>query len=99
MSFAPAPVELEANKPHALWAFAIAVVRFNIRRRSWAFFREWWDNRRQFIELYVRNDGSTTFGVPPTYSELEELSRLKKTLTTADRLALNGPFQLFSLIL
>ncbi|KAJ7326377.1 hypothetical protein DFH08DRAFT_941029 [Mycena albidolilacea] len=83
MCFAPAPVELEANKSLALWAFAIDSVRFDIRRkgRSWSYFKERRDNRKRFIELYIR---STKFGPSMSDEEWEDLSRVKKTLTTSD---------------
>ncbi|KAJ6588466.1 hypothetical protein B0H19DRAFT_1099542 [Mycena capillaripes] len=83
MCFSPAPVELEASPPRALWAFAIAAVRFDVRRSrwSWAFFKERRDNRKRFIELFIR---STRFGSPMDEEEFEELARVKKTLTTAD---------------
>ncbi|KAJ6588495.1 hypothetical protein B0H19DRAFT_978427 [Mycena capillaripes] len=86
MCFSPAPMQLEASKPRALWAFAIAAVRFDIRRNRWAwsFFKERRDNRRRFMELYIRDDGSTTFGPPLNESESQEFSRLRKALTTAD---------------
>jgi hypothetical protein len=84
MCFVPAPVELEANKPRALWAFAIDSVRFDVRRKgwSWSYFKERRDNRKRFIELYIR---STKFGPPMSDEEWEDLSRVKKTLTTSDR--------------
>jgi hypothetical protein len=93
MCFSPAPVELEANKPRALWTFAIESVRFDIRRKrwSWAFFKERRDNRQRFIELYIR---STKFGPPMGDEEWQELARVKKTLTTADRSGLNVLFRL-----
>ncbi|KAJ7913942.1 hypothetical protein B0H13DRAFT_1612003 [Mycena leptocephala] len=81
--FTPRPVELQSNKPRALWIFAIAAVRFDVRRNrwSWSYFKERRDARRRFIELYIRS----SFGPPMTSSEREEWGRLLKTLTTADR--------------
>ncbi|KAJ7846349.1 hypothetical protein B0H14DRAFT_934544 [Mycena olivaceomarginata] len=81
--FAPAPVELEANKPRALWAFAIDSVRFDVRRKgwSWSYFKERRDNRKRFIELYIR---STKFGPPMNDEERGDLSRVQKALTTSD---------------
>ncbi|KAJ7099683.1 hypothetical protein C8R44DRAFT_716668 [Mycena epipterygia] len=82
--FMPAKVELETNKARALWGFAIAAVRQDVRRERWAwsFFKERRDNRRRFIQLYIR---STEFaGAPLTDPEWEELKRLKKAFTTAD---------------
>jgi hypothetical protein len=84
MCFLPAPVELEANKSHALWTFAISAVRFDICRDRWAwsFFKERRDIRKRFIELYIR---STTFGPSLSMEEWDELSRVMKQMTTADR--------------
>jgi hypothetical protein len=84
MCFSPAPVELEANKSRALWTFAISAVRSDIRRNRWAwsFFEDRRDIRKRFIELYIR---STTFGPPISQEEWDELSRVKKMMTTADR--------------
>ncbi|KAJ6511394.1 hypothetical protein C8R47DRAFT_732752 [Mycena vitilis] len=81
--FVPAPVELEANKPRALWAFAIGAVRYDIRRSrwSWMFFKERRDNRLRFIELYIRQ---MKFGKPMNQEEYDELARIKKIFTTAD---------------
>jgi hypothetical protein len=84
MCFSPAPVELETNKSRALWTFAISAVRFDIRRNRWvwAFFKERRDIRKRFIELYIR---STTFGPSLSDEEWDELSRVMKQMTTADR--------------
>ncbi|KAJ7481633.1 hypothetical protein FB451DRAFT_1236685 [Mycena latifolia] len=86
MCFWPAPVELETNKARALWGFAIAAVRYGVRRDrwSWSFFKERRDNRRRFIELYIRSSGSTQFGAPLTGPEWQELGLIKKTFSTAD---------------
>ncbi|KAF8178104.1 hypothetical protein K438DRAFT_1978069 [Mycena galopus ATCC 62051] len=86
MCFWPAPVQLRKNKARALWAFAIAAVRFDVRRSRWAwsFFNERRDRRRRFIELHIRSDGSATFGLPLNAEEHEELARIRKSMTTAD---------------
>ncbi|KAJ7057115.1 hypothetical protein C8F01DRAFT_1372411, partial [Mycena amicta] len=92
LCFMPAPVELEPDaespntKARALWSFAISAVRFQVRRErwSWAFFKERRDNRKRFVELYIRGEGSTQFGKPLDFEEREELSRLKKSFTTLD---------------
>ncbi|KAJ6618743.1 hypothetical protein B0H10DRAFT_1794829 [Mycena sp. CBHHK59/15] len=83
MCFFPAPSVLEANKPQSLWTFAISAVRDSIRREawSWAFFKSRTENRKRFIELYIR---STRFGRPLNRSEEEELGLIKKSFTTAD---------------
>ncbi|KAJ6591119.1 hypothetical protein DFH09DRAFT_1138663 [Mycena vulgaris] len=86
MSFWPTPVELETNKARALWGFAIAAVIYGMRRDrwSWSFFKQRRDNRRRFIELFIRGSGSTQFGAPLAPPEWEELGRVKKTFSTAD---------------
>lgn len=87
LCFTPAPVELETNKARALWGFAIAAVKYGVRRErwSWSFFKERRDNRRRFIELYMRSSAaSTRFGTPLSNAEYEEMSRLKKTFSTVD---------------
>lgn len=83
MCFFPPPAVLRANKSQALWTFAIAAVRDGVRRGawSWSFFKERADNRKRFIELYIRN---TRFGKPLNRSEEEELGILKKSFTAAD---------------
>ncbi|KAJ7093996.1 hypothetical protein B0H15DRAFT_905027 [Mycena belliarum] len=86
MCFWPSPAELEANRPCALWRFAIAAVRSDIRRERWAWslIKERGENRRRFVELYIRSSGSTVFGTPLTPLEWQELGRIKKTFSTAD---------------
>ncbi|KAJ7115777.1 hypothetical protein C8R44DRAFT_213727 [Mycena epipterygia] len=83
MCFFPAPAVMKVNKPRALWGFAISAVRYSIRREewSWAFFKQRTENRKRFIELYIR---STRFGRPLNHSEEEELGLIKKSFTTAD---------------
>ncbi|KAJ7507291.1 hypothetical protein B0H11DRAFT_197898 [Mycena galericulata] len=87
LCFAPAPVELETSKARALWGFAIAAVINDVRRArwSWSFFGERRDNRRRYIELYIRSaTASTRFGTELSNEEFEEFSRIKKVFTTAD---------------
>ncbi|KAJ7461994.1 hypothetical protein FB451DRAFT_1267439 [Mycena latifolia] len=83
MCFFPAPRVLRANRPRALWTFACAAVRWRVRRQRWAweFFAERRDNRRRFMELYIRN---TRFGRPLAPAEVVELGRIEKTMTCAD---------------
>ncbi|KAJ6560234.1 hypothetical protein B0H19DRAFT_1146862 [Mycena capillaripes] len=83
MCFFPAPRVLQAHRPRALWAFAGAAVRWRVRqwRWCWAYFAERRDNRRRFIDLYIRN---TRFGRPLAPAEIVELGRIEKTLTSAD---------------
>ncbi|KAJ6591176.1 hypothetical protein DFH09DRAFT_195515 [Mycena vulgaris] len=83
MCFFPAPAVMKANKSRSLWAFAIASVRYSIRKESWswAFFKQRTQNRKRFIDLYIR---STRFGRPLNRAEEEELGLIKKSFTTAD---------------
>ncbi|KAJ7262295.1 hypothetical protein B0H12DRAFT_1105150 [Mycena haematopus] len=83
MCFFPAPAALRANKARALWTFAISAVRYTIRREQWsrALLKERTQNRKRFIELYIR---STRFGRPLTTAEQGELGLIKKSFTTAD---------------
>ncbi|KAJ7757035.1 hypothetical protein B0H16DRAFT_1721499 [Mycena metata] len=82
--FVPSPSDLEANKPRALWAFAIGAVVYDIRksRWSWAFFKERRDARKRFVEFHIRS--TKKFGPPMTDDDWAEFARLKKTLTSAD---------------
>ncbi|KAJ7127974.1 hypothetical protein C8R44DRAFT_873743 [Mycena epipterygia] len=88
MCFVPAPVELETSEARALWGFAIAAVRQGVRTRdrwAWSFFKEWRDNRRRFLELYIRSGSGTNRFVPRlTNLEEEDFARVKKSLTTQD---------------
>ncbi|KAJ7783010.1 hypothetical protein B0H16DRAFT_1495047 [Mycena metata] len=81
--FYPAPAVMMTNKPRSLWTFAISAVRYRIRKEqwSWAFFKRRTENRKRFIELYIR---ATKFGKPLNASEEEELGLIKKSFTTAD---------------
>ncbi|KAJ7126471.1 hypothetical protein C8R43DRAFT_708313 [Mycena crocata] len=83
MCFFPAPTVLQANKPRALWAFAISAIRYGVRRGawSWSFFHQRAETRKRFIELYIRN---VRFGRPLNRTEEEELGLLKKSITAAD---------------
>nr|GAT44916.1 predicted protein [Mycena chlorophos] len=84
----PAPVELRSGKGRALWSFAIFAVLSRIRRNncSWAFLKERRDNRKRFIELYIRSEHATvSFGKPlDDGEEWTEFTRLKKGFTNAD---------------
>ncbi|KAJ7291115.1 hypothetical protein C8J57DRAFT_1458070 [Mycena rebaudengoi] len=77
MCFAPLPPEIAEGKARALWA----VCDCGGKRWSWAFFKERRDNRKRFIELYIRG---TQFGAPLSQEEWNEWSRVTKTFTTAD---------------
>ncbi|KAJ7084934.1 hypothetical protein C8R44DRAFT_894044 [Mycena epipterygia] len=87
MCFVPAPVELKIGKARAMWGFAIAAVIQGVRRAqwTWSFFKERRDNRRRFIELYIRSgSGTKQFGQSLTDLEAQDLARVKKSLTTQD---------------
>ncbi|KAJ6610414.1 hypothetical protein B0H10DRAFT_2060657 [Mycena sp. CBHHK59/15] len=83
MCFFPAPAALQANKPRALWSFAIAAVQYGVRREawSWSLFKQRSENRKRFIDLYIR---STRFGRPLNRNEEEEFGLITKSFTTAD---------------
>jgi hypothetical protein len=83
LCFRPAPATFEANQIRALWSFARSAIRYQVRRKSWSwsFFSERRDNRKRFIDLYIRD---TEFGCPLTQNEETELSRIRQTFTTAD---------------
>ncbi|KAF7319371.1 VPS13 domain-containing protein [Mycena chlorophos] len=89
------PIELQSTsddsgqnpKARALWAFAINATIQRIRREgwSWSFFKERRDNRKRFIELYIRSGhGNISFGKYLDESEMLELARIKKSFTTRD---------------
>ncbi|KAJ7757039.1 hypothetical protein B0H16DRAFT_1885755 [Mycena metata] len=82
--FVPSPVDLAANKPRALWAFAIAAVLYDIRksRWSWSFFKERRDIRKRFVEFHIRS--TKDWGPPMTDDDWDEFSRIRKAFTAAD---------------
>ncbi|CAK5278366.1 unnamed protein product [Mycena citricolor] len=87
MAMAPTPAELQANRPRALWRFAIEAVLEDIRRErwSWSYFKERRNRRLRFLELFTRSgSGKKTYGPPFTEAEDGEFSQLKHRLTTAD---------------
>jgi Vacuolar sorting-associated protein 13, N-terminal len=79
----PCIKELRDNKPRALWRFAIAAVRNDIRRNrwSWSYFFQRRDDRKAVISLLVR---SRWFGTPLSDEEDETLHRISRRLTPAD---------------
>jgi hypothetical protein len=83
LCFRPAPATFEANKARALWTYALSAIQYHVRRQSysWPFFSERRDNRKRFIELYIRN---TEYGCPLDRTEAAELARIRQTFTTAD---------------
>jgi hypothetical protein len=83
LCFRPAPVTFEIDKVHSLWKFALTAIAARVRRQtwSWSYFKERMDNRKRFIELYIRNGH---FGCPLNSDELWEFRRVRQTLTSAD---------------
>ncbi|KAJ7628556.1 hypothetical protein FB45DRAFT_40380 [Roridomyces roridus] len=84
MCFFPAPAVMAARgRSRALWVFAAQAARYAVRRDmwTWSLIKEKTDNRKRFIELYIR---ATRFGRPLARSEEEELGLVKKSFTTAD---------------
>ena len=79
----PSIYELSQKKPRALWRFAIAAVRNDIRRESWSwsFFSKRRDDRETVISLTIR---SLFFGKPLDYEELSKLCEAVQRLTPAD---------------
>jgi len=79
----PSINELSQNKPRALWRFAIAAVRNDIRRDSWSwsFFSQRRDDRETVISLTIR---SLFFGKPPDDEESSKLCVAVQRLTPTD---------------
>jgi hypothetical protein len=83
LRFRPAPVTFDTDKVHSLWKFALTAIEARVRclTWSWSYFKERRDNRKRFIELYIRNG---YFGCPLSPDELWEFRRVRQTLTSAD---------------
>lgn len=83
LCFRPAPVAFETNKARALWSFALSAIRYQVHRQSWSwdFFRKRRNDRKRFIELYIR---ATQYGCPLKPAESEELSQIRQSFTTSD---------------
>ncbi len=79
----PSIKKLRDNRPRALWRFAIAAVRHDIRRSRWAwsFFSQRRDDRKTIIPLLVR---SRWFGPPLGAEETRTLHSITRRLTPAD---------------
>jgi hypothetical protein len=79
----PSIKELQDNKPRALWGFAIAAVRNDIRRGRWAwsYFSKRRDDRKTIVPFLVR---SRWFGTPLNGEETETLHTITRRLTPAD---------------
>jgi hypothetical protein len=79
----PSIKDLSQNKPRALWKFAIAAVRNDIRRDSWSwsFFSQRQDDRESVISLTIR---FLFFGNPTDDEEDAKLCTAVQRLTPAD---------------
>jgi hypothetical protein len=79
----PCIKELRDDKPRALWRFAIAAVRNDIRRDrwSWSYFLQRRDDRKAIISLLVR---SRWFGRRLSDEEAETLHVIARRLMPAD---------------
>ena len=79
----PSIKELSHNRPRALWRFAIAAARNDVRRDSWSwsFFSQRRDDRETVISLTIR---SLYFGKLLDANENEELCETVQRLTPAD---------------
>jgi hypothetical protein len=79
----PSIKELSDNKPRALWKFAIAAVRNDIRRQrcSWSYFAQRRDDRETVISFVIRY---IFFGKPLNEEEVQKLCTAIQRLTPAD---------------
>lgn len=79
----PSIRELSDNKPRALWKFAIAAVRNDVRRNhwSWTYFTQRRDDRESMVPLLVR---SRYFGPPLGDEEAQTLYAISPRLTSTD---------------
>jgi Vacuolar sorting-associated protein 13, N-terminal len=79
----PSIKELSDNKPRALWKFAIAAVRNDIRRErwSWSYFSQRRNDRETFISLTLRD---LYFGRPLDKEEIQRICTAAQRLTPAD---------------
>ncbi|KAI0044626.1 hypothetical protein FA95DRAFT_1496723 [Auriscalpium vulgare] len=83
MVFYPDNTALAANKARSLWTFAIEAVRQEVRRErwSWSYFKQRRDDRKVFIESYVRWQ---YFGTPLTDEESERFTKVSQRILPAD---------------
>jgi len=74
---------LTDDKPRALWNFAIAAVRNDIRRESWSwsYFSQRRDDRNTILSLAIRY---YDFGTPLSDEEFDRMVTTAKRLTSAD---------------
>ncbi|KAH9077795.1 hypothetical protein EDB83DRAFT_2548774 [Lactarius deliciosus] len=79
----PSIKELSDNKSRALWGFAIAAVRNDVRRErwSWSYFAQRRDDRKTVLSLVIRY---CYFGKPTSDEESEWCCAAVQRLTSAD---------------
>jgi len=79
----PSIKELSDNRPRALWRYAIAAVRNDIRRDHWSrsYFSQRRNDRETVISLFVRY---FHFGPSLSPQDIETLYRTAQSLTPAD---------------
>ena len=79
----PSIKELSDNKPRALWRFAIAAIRNDIKRDRWpwSYFSQRRDDREEVVSLLIRY---YHFGTPVSSQEVQRLYEIPKRLTPAD---------------
>jgi hypothetical protein len=79
----PSIKELRDNKPRALWKFAIAAVRNDIRRDHWAwsYFEQRRNDRNTVVSLLVRD---RWFGLPLSDEETGTLDTITLRLVPSD---------------
>ena len=79
----PSIKELSDNKARALWGFAIAAVRNDIRREhwSWSYFSQRRDDRKAVLSLSARY---FYYGMPLDSEELQQCCAASQRLTPAD---------------
>jgi hypothetical protein len=79
----PSIKELRDSRSRALWKFAIAAVRNDIRRKhwTWSYFSQRRDDRKTVVSLLVR---SRWFGQPLSAEETETLNAIARRLIPSD---------------
>jgi hypothetical protein len=79
----PSIKDLRDNKPRALWRFAIAAVRNDIRRDhwTWSYFSQRRNDRKTIVSLLVR---SRWFGPPLNSEETETLNVAARRVLPSD---------------
>ena len=79
----PSIKEFRDDKSRALWRFAIAAVRNDIRREhwSWSYFSQRRDERKTMVSLLIR---SRWFGLPLSTEETETLNEITRRLIPND---------------